>query len=72
MFDLRVNGYECVFEVRLETEPGEGWTCRQSIAVCETLEHLNQVIHETTVPEYWRLVIDLQEKYPDPYPEDEE
>lgn len=65
MFELRVNGYESVFEVRLETELGEVLKGSRSIAVCETLEQLNKVIYETTVPDYWRLVIDLQDKYPD-------
>lgn len=65
MFDLQLNGYPVVFEVRLETEPGEGWKGMRSIAVCENLEQLNKVIYETTVPDYWRLVIELQEKYLD-------
>ena len=72
MFDLKLNGYPVVFEVRLETEPGEGWKGSSSIAVCNDLTELNKVIQETVVPEYWVLVVDLQDKYPENYFGDEE
>lgn len=59
--DIKVNGYPVVMSVHLVTEPGEGCKGSRYIATCYTMEELNQVLRETTVPEYWCIEVDFQD-----------
>ena len=61
MFDLRLNGQPVVFEVRVETEPGEGWKSSRSIGVARNLDQLNDLLWEADPDLYWRTVVDLQD-----------
>ena len=63
---LKHNGVPVVFEVRLITEHGEGWRGMRSIAVCETIEEVNKVIHGLEVPPYWMIDIQLQDDFEHP------
>lgn len=61
MFDLRLNGHTVVFEVRVETEPGEGWKGSRSIGIARNLEQLNDLIWRADPDLYWRTVVDIQD-----------
>lgn len=63
---LKLNGVPVVFEVRLVTEPGEGWKGMRSIATCETIEEVNAVLLTLDVPEYWQVEIQLQDNFNHP------
>lgn len=70
-YDLKLNGWPVVFEVRLVTEQGEGWRGQQQVAVCETIQEVNKVLQTLEVPPYWMVDIELQDKYPNEFNEDE-
>lgn len=71
MYDLKLNGWPVVFEVRLVTEPGEGWRGQRQVAVCETIQEVNKVLQNLEIPPYWMVDIELQDKYLDDDYEDE-